>query len=88
MEFARWQTIHAQEDLQPGRLQEPFFSHRQFFNIAWNSQDRRPAKRRIPNQRTIFLLRQGETVMPMADACRQLGASGSSFSLWRKQYAG
>jgi len=42
---------------------------------------------KFSEEQVAYALRQAESGTPVADVCRQLGVSESTFFLWKKKYA-
>lgn len=42
---------------------------------------------KFSEEQIMFALRQHEAGTPVADVCRQIGASEATFYLWKKKYA-
>ena len=45
------------------------------------------ARGKFSEEQITFALRQHEAGTPVADVCRQIGASEATFYLWKKKYA-
>ena len=43
-------------------------------------------KSRFTEEQITYALRQAEGGTPVADVCRQLGASEATFYVWKKEY--